>query len=202
MEAANRHATGSGLRERKRTRTRTAIRRHAVRLFAVHGYQATTFEQIAAAAEVAPSTVFRYFPSKEALIDFGEHHPIGDAFLEALAGQPAGLNPAEVFRNATEAVFATETEDERTARREREQLLLTVPEVWAANAHAITELMRKVGDVFADRYGDPRHGRETARILCGAALAVWLDTTTDPAVDSATELRRTLSRIGTRWGSA
>ena len=53
-----------GLRDRKKIKTRDAIRREAMRLIQANGYANTTIEQIADAAEVSPSTFFRYFPTK------------------------------------------------------------------------------------------------------------------------------------------
>ncbi|MFN8629902.1 MAG: helix-turn-helix domain-containing protein [Chloroflexota bacterium] len=41
-----------------------AIQEHALRLFREQGYDRTTVEQIAEAAEVSPSTFFRYFPTR------------------------------------------------------------------------------------------------------------------------------------------
>jgi len=57
-----------GLRELKKRRTSDAIRHAATQLFLAKGYEATTVEQIAAAAETSVSTFFRYFPTKEAVL--------------------------------------------------------------------------------------------------------------------------------------
>ena len=52
-------------RQRKKAATRDRIRASALRLFSEQGYDATTVEQIAAAAGVSHMTFFRYFPTKE-----------------------------------------------------------------------------------------------------------------------------------------
>ncbi|MFF7992859.1 TetR family transcriptional regulator [Kitasatospora xanthocidica] len=75
------------LRERKKLKTRQTIRREAYRLFDEQGYENTTVEQIAAAAEVSPSTFFRYFATKEDLVLSDEYDP---AVITALLARPAG----------------------------------------------------------------------------------------------------------------
>ena len=89
-----------GLRERKKARTRAAIREHALRLFREQGYHATTVEQIAEAAEVSPSTFFRYFPTKEDVVLQDDFDILGIAAFEA---QPAELSPIAAFRAAADA---------------------------------------------------------------------------------------------------
>lgn len=54
-----------GRRERRRRETRERIFRAAARLFAEHGFAATTVEDITEAADVGKGTFFNYFPSKE-----------------------------------------------------------------------------------------------------------------------------------------
>lgn len=61
----------SGLRERKRRKTFTAIHEAAMELFSQRGYNAVTVADIAAAAEVSRATVFAYYPAKENIV-FGE----------------------------------------------------------------------------------------------------------------------------------
>ncbi len=48
--------------------TRAALYQTAVALFAEQGFEATTLRQIAARAGVSPALVYRYFPSKRALV--------------------------------------------------------------------------------------------------------------------------------------
>src|ERR1700751_6204579 len=85
------------LRERKKARTRASLREHALRLFREQGYQATTVEQIAAAAEVSPSTFFRYIPTKEDLV---LQDDMDVRMVEAFARQPADLTPIAAVRGA------------------------------------------------------------------------------------------------------
>ena len=84
---AERQAQGLGLRERKKARTRATIQKHALRLFRQQGYEATTVSQIAEAAEVSESTLFRYFPTKEDIVRWDEFDPL---IVEAFKAQPAG----------------------------------------------------------------------------------------------------------------
>src|SRR6201997_787503 len=86
-----------GLRERKKIRTRETIRREAFRLIEANGYAATTVEQIAEAAEVSPSTFFRYFPTKESVLLADDMDPL---IMDALAAQPADVSPLRAIRRA------------------------------------------------------------------------------------------------------
>ena len=92
----------SGLRERKKAKTRAAIQHHALRLFQAQGYDATTVEQIAEAAEISPSTFFRYFPTKEDVVLYDYTDPLLIAAFEA---QPPEMSPIQATRVALRKVF-------------------------------------------------------------------------------------------------
>ena len=57
-----------GRRERKKAATREKIAKTALRLFLEQGYDAVGIRDVAAAADVAVTTLFLHFPSKEALV--------------------------------------------------------------------------------------------------------------------------------------
>jgi AcrR family transcriptional regulator len=68
-------------RQRKKAATRDRIRASALRLFREHGYDATTVEQIAAAAGVSHMTFFRYFPAKEDVVLSDGYDPLIARFI-------------------------------------------------------------------------------------------------------------------------
>ncbi|MBB5319301.1 TetR/AcrR family transcriptional regulator [Tunturibacter empetritectus] len=57
-----------GLREAKAKKTRKRILSEALQLFGRNGYEQTTMEAIAEAAEVSPSTLYRYFLTKDLIL--------------------------------------------------------------------------------------------------------------------------------------
>lgn len=78
-------ATAAPGRERKSDRTRAAILHAARAQFQQHGYDRTSIRAVAAAAEIDPSMVMRYFGSKEGLFAAAAHV---DLQLPNLAGVP------------------------------------------------------------------------------------------------------------------
>src|SRR5690554_3659725 len=73
----------AGLREKWRRSAMQTIQERALDLFDEHGFEAVTIEAIAAAAEVSPSSVYRYFGTKEGLLVADE---FDDMSMEALEG--------------------------------------------------------------------------------------------------------------------
>ena len=70
------------LRERKKLKTRHAIQDAALELFEAASFDAVTVDQIADRAEVAPATVYRYFPTKEDIVVWNDHGADVAAFLD------------------------------------------------------------------------------------------------------------------------
>ncbi|WP_327681501.1 TetR family transcriptional regulator [Kitasatospora sp. NBC_00458] len=104
-----------GLRDRKRARTRQAIRTAGLDLFEEQGFEGTTVDQICRRADVAHRTFFRYYACKEAIL-FGLD--FGLVVLEAFAQAPAELGLWAAFEHAVQVTDGQlEEPAEHTARR-------------------------------------------------------------------------------------
>lgn len=139
-----------GLRERKKLRTRVAIRQATYRLIAEQGYDATTIEQIAEAAEVSPSTVFRYFATKEDIVLTDEYDPVMEASLRS---RPAGEAPLLSVRLMMIESLTSFMETENEELRQRTRLMVEVPAIRARMTETMSDTAKILAQVLADRTG-------------------------------------------------
>jgi AcrR family transcriptional regulator len=173
-----------GLRERKKARTRVAIRQHALRLFREQGYAATTVEQIAEAAEVSPSTFFRYFPTKEDVVLRDDFDPMA---IERFEAQPPDLSPIAALRAAMRETFADAPAGQIEQWQELNKLTTSIPEL---RARALDEFMRSVKmvtDLMAKRLGrdpDDLAVRTLAGAIIGVGISVMIRIQDDPLANT------------------
>jgi AcrR family transcriptional regulator len=103
-----------GLRERARRAVRAELTDVAMELFLLRGFEATTVDEIAAAAGISRRSLFRYFASKEAII-FDNLQDLGEQVAQALAERPSAEDPWTSLRRSFELFLAyNERDPERT----------------------------------------------------------------------------------------
>jgi len=141
-----------GLRERKKIKTRTAIRDATYALIEEQGYEATTIEQIADRAEVSPSTVFRYFPTKEDIVLTDEYDPV---MLEELRTRPVDEPWMDSVRHIMHKAIDVSDEMVRITRV-RAHLMVQVPAVRARMMESMSVTGKLLSQAVAERTGrDP-----------------------------------------------
>ncbi|HEY2198827.1 MAG TPA: TetR family transcriptional regulator [Mycobacterium sp.] len=161
-----------GLRDRKKIHTRRVIRNEAMRLIKENGYANTTIEQIAEAAEVSPSTFFRYFPSKEMVLMAND---LDLVTIKALERQPADIPSLQAFRRALEITMATLSEDAWRFERARLRMVLSIPELKAAQFDEYRRTVAALTEADCRRTGrepDDFEVRVFVGALAGGLMAV------------------------------
>ncbi|WP_329116656.1 TetR/AcrR family transcriptional regulator [Streptomyces sp. NBC_01353] len=161
------------LRERKKLRTRAAIRKATYRLVAEQGYEAATVERIAAAADVSPSTVVRYFPVKEDILLTDESDAVLDARLRA---RPADEEPLESLRAVVLDAVATAFADEPEETRLRARVMVEVPAVRARLTETAAETAQLLARALAERTGREPDDLEV-RVFTAAVLGALREAT-------------------------
>ncbi|MDL4815746.1 acyl-CoA-like ligand-binding transcription factor [Actinomadura opuntiae] len=167
------------LRERKKLRTRRAIQDHALRLFTEQGYDATTVEQIAAAAEISPSTFFRYFPTKEDVVVTDEYDPI---MAEIFRDQPAESSLIEALRATLREILPQMYATDLDVIRTRMRLTAEVPALRSRTFESMREgTSAMLSEAVGARVGRPPADREVQAFtwavigVMQAALYQWMD---------------------------
>ncbi len=158
----------AGLRERKIAKTKTLVQAHAFELFERHGYDQTTIEQIADAAEISPRTFFRYFHTKEAIVLYDS---IDLVVVEAFTKQSPSRPIVQALRNAIKEAYGDLTTQQQQQELQRFQLLGSLPtlqnKLFAQVAFSI--------DLFAELIADKtqRNAHDLpVRVFAGALVGV------------------------------
>jgi AcrR family transcriptional regulator len=187
-----------GLREVKRERTRRLIADKAFELFSDNGFGRTTVEQIAAAAEVGPSTLYRYFPTKEGLVlEF-----VDDCLADAVDW--FHQQPAMDLRDGLRAVIERVLEQLETNPDRIRAVFDLAEQTGSVSAH-LNELIWRFRTDLADELvrrlptDDPRRSEFVAALSAGIAMniietvvRVWVET---PDTVDAKPLARRAMRL-------
>src|SRR5580693_5036999 len=168
-----------GRRGRPPSTSRHALQGIALRLFADHGFENTTIEQIAAEAGVSERTFFRYFTTKASVLwtDFDTEVA---TIRAALAVVPDDVPMMDAIRGAVVAANHYHAEDV-PEMRQRMSLIATEPGLSFGAAEHYADWERAVSEFAARRLGQPAEslyplaiGR-TVLAACRAAYDRWSD---------------------------
>jgi len=169
-----------GLRQRKRQERHRRIEAAALDLFETRGFEATTIEDIARAADIAPRTFFSYFPTKEdvVLADYADRL---NRIIDELDRRPTNEAPWAALQAAFAAV-AIDYQSQRSALIRRFTIMIDAPSVYARSLQLQAGWEDTLSETIAVRAGtdsaDP-----APRLLAAAGLAAmraslrhWLET--------------------------
>jgi mycofactocin system transcriptional regulator len=195
METTRRARTAGG---RPPATSSRELERIALALFARDGFDATTVDDIAAAAGIGRRTFFRYYESKNDVV-WGDFESGLAAFEDWLAQSPPGtplgtaLADAVVRFNALEAPAVA-------AHRQRMELILRVPALQAHSTLRYAEWRGVVARFAAARLGLPEQSLQpqlVAHAALAAAVAAYEQWLQDDAADLADLLRTSFGALGT-----
>ena len=145
----------TGLRERKKQRTRQHIAETARRLFAERGFEHVPIAEIAAAADVAVQTVFNYFPTKEDLV-YWRLSSFEDELLGAIREREPGRSALEAFQDFLMAQQGLLGQHDPAAREELEaftRMIVESPALQAREGQIFAGYTRTLAALLAEETG-------------------------------------------------
>ena len=157
----------TSLRGRKRAETHARIQAEAMRMFFTRGFDATTLDDIAAAAGVSRRNLFYYFASKEEIV-FSAKADFAGLLAEAIHRRPADEPLLDMVGNAL-ADMATRYHSENT--RDFAKLIYDTPALRAGDQAKYEEVERVLAKALADRKGVPPSDL-ACRVTAAAAIGI------------------------------
>jgi mycofactocin system transcriptional regulator len=170
--------TDDGIATRRRGRPQrtdpAAIAAAGLRLFAGNGFDETTMEEVAAAAQVSRRTLFRYFPSKNDIV-WGDFDWVLDRLRRHLDEAAPDASLMEAIRHA--AVESNRYDGGQLPElRVRMTLITTVPALQAHSMVRYAEWRQVISEFAALRLGqepDDLLPLAVGQAALGASLAAF-----------------------------
>ncbi|MFC3451555.1 TetR family transcriptional regulator [Amycolatopsis speibonae] len=159
--------TRAGATPAGRRRLRRALAAAAVDLFVAKGYEATTVDEIAAAAGVGRRTFFRYFEAKDDVL-FANHDEIVAEMEETFAAAGPDRDPVEMACAAVSLVLDSYAA-ELDVSLKRFTLTRTVPSLRDKEVATVDRYQRVLARYLRARFAE--QGDETASLRADVAAA-------------------------------
>ncbi len=173
------------------------IQRVALDLFDADGYANVTIERIAAEAEVSPSSVYRYFGTKERIVVHDEYDP---HFIEAFDQAIAAHDPVAALKETLSVVFRQVLREDEELIRRRMRYTMGEPSVRSQMLRDAEEIEIQLGEIIARRTGRPADDLDVRVVTAAitrafmAALTYWHESGYRESLDEI--LDRTLTIVG------
>lgn len=170
-------SASASLRARKRAETHARIQAAALRLFLERGFEATTMDDIARAADVSRRSLFHYFASKEEIV-FSAKADFPDHLRQAVAGRPVDEPLFDMVENALVDMARRHLSAQT---RDLARLIRDTPALRAGDQAKYEKVERVLAEALAGRKGLPetdircRVAAAAAIALLKLATAAWLD---------------------------
>ena len=140
------------LRELSRQASRQRIADVALELFTQHGYDATTVEEIAAAAGISERTFFRYFATKDEAF-FANTAEETAAVVALVESRPPGEAPWDALQHAVEHTLSKlDQQAEYERGRKFQQILAGSADLSAHQYARMSESQDLIGEVLWRRW--------------------------------------------------
>jgi AcrR family transcriptional regulator len=181
----------ASLRDRRKDRTRRMIQAEALRLFADKGFAATTIEDIAAAADMAPRTFFRYFPAKEEVVFWADYHPALASFVTARPGDEPAI---QALCHGIVDGLAGFYDQDRERLLERIKLAFRTPALHPRLRQQQADWAAGMTALLAARLGTPPDDLQVRAIAAAIAAALFVAIEEWQARDGQADLRPLIDR--------
>lgn len=142
-----------------------------MRLFLEKGFEATTVEEIAAAAGVSHMTVFRHFPTKEALIFSDRFDPIME---KAIRHRPATESAIDSIMNVVIDLMSSIPDHEYELARQRSRMIYAIPSLRAGLVEHNLASVEVIVQALHDRGGFPA-GSPLPAMAARMAMAIMTE---------------------------